>query len=152
MPAVGAGMSDEDIATVVNYVRQAWGNAAPAPAGGGKVATLRAATLTALNAAGECPPVSQPQIAAAVADPKTGLADLLKGTNLTNVLQNVDQMIVKVKAAAPHADQADIINNLTYAYCPVIKQDPTAAGPQKAVQLGNFSDRVYSALKTNGHE
>ncbi len=44
MPAVGAGMTDKDIAEVTNYVRQAWGNAAPATAGGEMVGELRKST------------------------------------------------------------------------------------------------------------
>ena len=37
MPAVGAGMTDQQIADVTNYIRQSWGNEAPPNAGPGMV-------------------------------------------------------------------------------------------------------------------
>ena len=152
MPAVGAGMADQDIADAVNYVRQAWGNTAPATAGGGMAGELRKSTATVLNLGGACPKLDQPQIAAAVNDPKTGIEDTLRGINLENVLQSVDKILVKLKGVAPQADRAAIVNNLTYAYCPVIKQDASVQGPQKVTQFDNFSVRVYSALKTGGKD
>ena len=38
MPAVGAGMTDDEIVAAVDYVRQAWGNGAPVSEGPGTVA------------------------------------------------------------------------------------------------------------------
>jgi mono/diheme cytochrome c family protein len=49
MPAVGRGMTDQQIADVTNYVRQAWGNQAPPTAGGGTVGALRATSFTAMS-------------------------------------------------------------------------------------------------------
>jgi hypothetical protein len=145
-------MTDQQIADVTNYVRQAWGNAAPATAGGGLVGNLRSTSLGVMNPGPTCPAVQPQSIAAAVADPKTGISSALQGMNLTNVLQTVDTIIPKVKAAAPQAQQADIVNGLTEAYCPIIRQDAQVPAPQKVIQLDNFSERLYSALKTNGKE
>nr|WP_294549348.1 cytochrome c [uncultured Rhodopila sp.] len=152
MPAVGAGMTDQDIADVVNYVRQAWGNSAPATAGGGMVGDMRPLTGTAMNLGGDCPKIDQPDIAAVVNDPKSGIADALHGLTLVNVEQTAEQIVLKVKAAAPHAQQADIVNSLTAAYCPVIKQDSQVQGVQKVIQFNNFSDQVYSVLTSKGKE
>jgi mono/diheme cytochrome c family protein len=44
MPAVGAGMSDQDVADAANHVRSAWGNSAPGSTGAGSVAALRQQT------------------------------------------------------------------------------------------------------------
>jgi mono/diheme cytochrome c family protein len=44
MPAVGAELTDQDVADIVNYVRTAWGNSAPANAQAGDVGTLRSTT------------------------------------------------------------------------------------------------------------
>jgi mono/diheme cytochrome c family protein len=152
MPAVGAGMSDQDIADVVNYVRQAWGNSAPATAGGGMVGDLRKVTSTAMNLRGDCPKIDQPDIAGVVNDPKSGISDALHGLTLVNVEQTAEQIVPKVKAAAPHAQQADIVNSLTAAYCPLIKQDAQVQGAQKVVLFNNFSDQVYSVLTSKGKE
>ena len=48
MPAIGAGMTDQQIADVTNYVRQAWGNKAPPNAGPGLAGDLRKSTIKAL--------------------------------------------------------------------------------------------------------
>jgi mono/diheme cytochrome c family protein len=152
MPAVGAGMSDQDVADVVNYVRQAWGNSAPATAGGGMVGDLRLATRTMMNLGGDCPKIGQPDIAAVVNDPKSGIGEALRGLTLVNVGQTAGQIVSKVKAAAPHAQQADIVNALTAAYCPVIRQDDRVPGAQKVVQFNTFSDQVYTALTSGGKE
>ncbi len=152
MPAVGAGMSDQDVADVVNYLRQAWGNSAPATAGGGMVGDLRKVTATAMNLGGDCPKIDQPEIAAVVNDPKSGIGDALRGLTLVNVEQTAEQIVPKVKAAAPNAQQADIVNSLTAAYCPVIKQDDRVQGAQKVIQFNNFSDQVYSVLTSKGKE
>jgi mono/diheme cytochrome c family protein len=152
MPAIGAGMTDQEVADVTNYVRQAWGNAAPATAGGGMVGDLRKQTSTAMNLRGECPKIEQPEIAAVVADPKSGIGDALRGLTLVNVEQTAEQIVPKVKAAAPHAQQADIVNGLTNAYCPIIKQDPQVTGAQRVIQFNNFSDQVYSVLTSKGRE
>ncbi len=57
MPAVGAEMSDGQVAAAADYVRSAWGNAAPAGAQPGQVAEIRdhTQTLLAANLDGSCP-------------------------------------------------------------------------------------------------
>ena len=152
MPAVGASMSDRQVADVTNYIRQAWGNKAPPNAGPGTVAHLRKSTVKVNYGgnAGPCPPVEPPAIATAVSDPN--IKDALQNTNAANVLQSVEQILPKVKSAAPQAQQADIVNGLTLAYCPVVRQDKSIPEPQKVTQLDQFSERVYSELKSNGKE
>ena len=154
MPAVASGMSDQDVADVVNYVRQSWGNQAPPNAGAGTVGTLRPKTFTAMNfgPGGECPTVVQPELAPVIADPKSGITDALKAMTQETVLQTAQTVVQKVKAAAPKAQQSDIVNSLTIAYCPIIKQDANVPAAQKVAQLDQFSERVYSEVKTGGKE
>jgi mono/diheme cytochrome c family protein len=154
MPAIGVGMSDEQVADVTNYVRQAWGNTAPPNAGGGMVGDLRQSTVTSLYGprTGECPAISSPDIAKAVSDAHTGIGDKLRAMTQSNVLETVDAILPKVKAAAPHAEQADIVNGLTVAYCPIVRQDKNLSYQQQVAQLDQFSERVYSELKSNGKD
>jgi mono/diheme cytochrome c family protein len=154
MPAIGAGMTDQQIADVTNYVRQAWGNTAPPTAGPGMVGDLRKSTVEALygGTTAECPQISQPDIAAGVSDPKAGIAKALRAMTLANVLQTTEEIVPKLKAAAPNASQADIVNGLTLAYCPIVRQDPNIPEQRKVTQLDEFSERVYSYLRSNGKE
>ncbi len=105
-----------------------------------------------MNLQAGCPKVEPKEVAAAVDDPRTGIGDALKGITLANVLQTVDQIVPKVRAAAPNVAQADVVNGLSAAYCPVITADTSATGPQKAIEFNNFSVRVYSALRSNGKD
>ena len=53
MPAVGAGMTDQEIAEVTDYVRSAWGNKAPAISERGLVSRVREHTTASLLAPGK---------------------------------------------------------------------------------------------------
>ena len=154
MPAVAAGMSDQDISEVVNYIRQSWGNQAPPNAGPGTVGKLRPQTFTAMNIGpdGHCGTVVQPELAPVINDPKSGINDALRAMTLENVLQTAQSVVQKVKTAAPNAQQADIVNSLTLAYCPIIQADANVPANQKVAQLDHFSERVYSEVKTGGKE
>jgi mono/diheme cytochrome c family protein len=152
MPGVGVGMTDQQVADVTNYVRQSWGNAAPATAGAGMVGTLRAETHTLWNATipSGCPALAQPEVAKAVADPSTGIAALLQQTNLVNMVPNVDAILGKIEAAAPGVKQNDLVNALTIAYCPVVLRDPKLPFIEKRVQLDQFGERVYTQIVSHG--
>ena len=153
MPGVGSRMSDREIADVSNFVRQAWSNQAPANATPLLVSLLRRDTSTLL--AGKrpdgCPSMDeQPAMKQVVDNKSNGVDALLADTHATNLLQNINALIVKVRAAAPTAEQADIVNGLTYAYCPVVAEDNSVAPDQRAWQLTHFADRLYVQLTTNG--
>ena len=154
MPAAGEGMTDRQVADVVNYVRQAWGNTAPPNAGGGMVADLRGRTPATFfgQTSGPCPPPAPADVAAAVSDPKLDIANRLHAITEGNILQIAEQAVTTLKAAVPHASQADIVNGLAAAYCPIVRQDTTLSGRQKVERLDEFSERVYSELVSNGKE
>jgi hypothetical protein len=150
MPAVGAAMTDQEVADVVNYVRQSWGNNAPATVGPGAVADLRKRTHTLLagNAEGGCPPVGSPDLANAVQRPDVSAA--LQKITLGTMLQQIDGILPEIKAAAGRASDDDIVNGLTAAYCPVAMQDATLPPAERPIQLGTFAQLVYGQLKTKG--
>ena len=150
MPAVGTGMTDQEVADATNYVRAAWSNNAPATVGPGEVGDLRKRTATYLSGTlpGGCPTVVQPEMAKIVGDP--AVQTLLQGTTAQNVLQTVDQLIAKVKSAGPHIAQADIVNSLTIAYCPIVMKDSALNPGQRLSALNQFGERVYTQLTQKG--
>jgi hypothetical protein len=78
---------------------------------------------------------------------------ILASTNEENVLQNADALIEKIRAGAPKAAQADIINSLMLGYCPVVAADktlPTQA--QKSERLDEFAERVYTQIASGGRD
>jgi mono/diheme cytochrome c family protein len=152
MPALGAGMTDAQIAAVANYVRTAWGNGAPPTAEPGMVARLRGEThtLMAVNGTQGCPGVKDPDLAKAVSGPQNPITAQLQGITDANLLQSVDAIIPKLKAAAPHAPTQDLVNGLTAAYCPILLADTGLTEPQRAARLGSFSEILYGQLTRAG--
>ncbi|HEX2940785.1 MAG TPA: cytochrome c [Rhodopila sp.] len=154
MPAIGAGMTDQQVADVVNYVRQAWENKAPPTAGAQYVAKLRPKTFTAMNIGpdGHCPTVVQKQLAPIINDPKSGVTAALRAMTNETVLQTAHDLVAKVKAEAPDAKRSDIVNSLTIAYCPVVDGNNSLSWADKVATLDNFSERVYSELQSHEKE
>jgi len=153
MPAIGVRMTDQEVADATNYVREAWGNGAPANAGPGLVGTLRKDTQTTLafNAPGGCPKIADQATASVIGSPK--VQGILKSTTEENLLQNADELIGMVRVGAPKADQSAIINSLTLGYCPVVAADktrPTQA--QKSELLDEFAERIYTQIASNGRD
>jgi mono/diheme cytochrome c family protein len=144
MPAVGAAISDQDIADVANYVRNAWGNDAPASAQAGDVGALRGQTQTLLaaNLADTCGP-TQPAVAPLLqGDIATGLRTVNQG----DLLQVIDTLLPKVKQAEPALAPEATVNDLTAAYCRILASGPPLTTPEKAVRIGNFSSLVWGQL------
>ena len=155
MPGVGSEMSDKEISDVSNYVRQAWTNKAPANATPLLVSVLRKDTATLLNGKrpNGCPASDEapPGVTQMVADQSNGIGALLSATHATNMLQNVNAIVAKIKTAAPGLEQADIVNGLTIAYCPIVESDDTVSPDQKPWQLTHFAQRLYVQLTTDGN-
>ena len=152
MPAVGNGMTDQEVADVVNYVRAAWSNAAPATTGPGEVGTIRQQTQTLLNGKlpGGCPTVAQADMAKIIADPAT--QKLLRDANAGNLLQTANQLVAKVKAAGPNIAQADIVNSLTIAYCPIVHAATAQNPAQGLAQLNQFAAQLYTQVNQKGKD
>ncbi|CAN5766061.1 hypothetical protein BH11PSE8_BH11PSE8_12970 [soil metagenome] len=148
MPAVGAGMSDQEVADAANYVRQSWRNAAPPTAMPGMVAALRKETDTLMNGAPVhgCPAIAQAAIAAAISDTRNGVAKQLAHIDRATMWQAAAHLGTMVARAVPEASPADVVNGLTAAYCAVVRDDASLDTNAKALQLGQFSQLVYMAV------
>ncbi len=145
MPAIGAAMTDREIADAVDHVRTSWGNKAPAETQTGLVADLRARThsLLAGNLPDGCPPIGDPKLAAALQAP--ALRQQFAGIDLGNMLERVDAILPRAEETGAAGDA--IVNAMTAAYCPTLAGVPAA---DRAVLLGNFSVLAYGQLKQAG--
>ena len=145
MPAVGAGMTDREVADVTDYIRNAWGNNAPVIAERGIVTTARAATQTMLAGTAPCAEIAQPEVAKAIAD--AGSAESLKGLAPDNFVPVIDSLLPKVKAAAGGAKDDDIVNGLTTVFCQTARHDPAHGKIGWHAVIGSFSSVVYSQIR-----
>jgi mono/diheme cytochrome c family protein len=151
MPAIGARMTDQEVADATNYVRAAWGNGAPATAGAGAVGNLRKVTQTlmAMNLPDGCPKIADAAMSKVIAEPD--VQQILAKTYDQNVLENANTLLRKVKAGVPQAKQADIINALTLGYCPVVAGNTSlTTTPQKSQMLDEFAVRLYTEATNKG--
>ena len=146
MPASGAIVSDQDIADIVNYVRTAWGNGAPANAEPGMVEKLRATSMTLMSsttASGCVPPAGDTAIAKI---DKAAVQAELKGVKMQDMLQHIVVLLPKVQASAPDAKEDGIINAMMDAYCPIALADESVPPAGRTALIGSFGSLVYSQI------
>ena len=142
MPAVGANLSDEDIGRIADYVRNRFGNAAPAYSGPDKIAKLRETTHTVMAPASaedcgksDSPPVSLASVEGSKGSQETPAVDALLATLKPALAKSVDAVVA----------------DLTKAYCRA-SFDESASSKQRAERIGQFAVLLYSrahALATN---
>ena len=148
MPAAGAALSDQTVAEIVNYVRTAWGNSAPANAEPGAVGKVRAdpETATLMLPVKQCtPPKADTALAKGIET--AGLRDALAGIKMPDMLQQIDGILPKVKASDPTAKNDDIVNAMIEAYCPIALADSTVAPQDRPALIGSFGGLVYGQLR-----
>ena len=55
-----------------------------------------------------------------------------------------------MKKVSPDLPQADIVNGLTIAYCPIANADTTLDESSRHWAMTHFAERVYVQLTTKG--
>ncbi|WP_077001898.1 cytochrome c [Variovorax sp. KK3] len=147
MPAIGAGMSDQEIADVTNYVRQAWNNSAPATAQAGMVADARRNADTLMSAGGVsgCPKVDTPSLGKAFESQRAAIRTQLAGMTDATMPAQAQRLVAQLRARAPRADNAELINGLAQAYCSAMRDDRKIEANEKSLRLGRFSQLVFMA-------
>ena len=144
MPGFSTALGSAQIADIANYVRTAWSNAAPATATTSMVDDLAKKTPTMLSGTSDCPPVGPKPLAASVE--QGGVGPLLHEITPANMLEKIDAIVAKVKDAKLDVSQADLVNGLTAAYCPVVGTDTSLARESQVRQLQRFATLLYSQL------
>ncbi len=150
MLAIGAGMSDADIADVANYVRKSWGNNAPATASAENVRAVRPTVDTLMS--GErvtgCPAVAPDALARLVAQAPVH-AKLAAITDAT-LAQETPALVAQVRRTLPTLTTSQVVNGLAAAYCPIVRGDAQLDANARALRIGHFSELVYTQLNSNG--
>jgi mono/diheme cytochrome c family protein len=146
MPGFAQLIPSADIAGIANYVRDAFGNKAPANATTRLVDELGRTTSTMWSGTGDCAPVA-PALATAL---KTaGLDDALHNINAGNMIEHIDGILPKLHAADATLGQADEVNGLTAAYCPIVMGETSLDHRARILLLQQFGTLVYSRLTSH---
>lgn len=151
MPSFAGALSNEEIASVTNYVRTNWGNTGPRDASLDGVAQVRKMTQGYLSGtAPECPlPEISQEAYKAATDPRNGILDILRAIDPATVFEKVDQAVAKLRQVLPNVPNADIINGLYDAECQVLAQRNDVSLPTRRWQLNRLADVVYVQLNPN---
>lgn len=148
MPAIGASMSDQQVADVTNFMRNSFGNAAPGTAESGMVAGLRPQTRTVLTGNPEAGCPGAPGGAVARAMNAGSVTTKLAAMTDINTLQVIDGLAPGLRAAAGNTSIDEIVNAMTDAYCGTLKARKMTPAA-RAEALGNFSVLSYSQLNAS---
>ncbi len=130
-------LNDDQISDVVNYVRTAWGNNAPANATPWSVGNWRknADGQTAGPAAMLCPDLAKDVIAPALKNPPDALRQAA-GDN-----GKMSRLVNDYRAARPGASKAEVIEALSTAYCRTVTTDKISQARMGA-DIADFAQRV----------
>jgi mono/diheme cytochrome c family protein len=151
MPGFATLLSPQQISDVANYVRTEWGNNAPATATPDMVGPLLPKTQSIMAATHWCGPAGTTALDKAIHDPANGIEADMHNINPDNELKQVNAIVKKVQQVAPQASQADVVNRLTAAYCPMIEENKAIQAKLWAPTLDQFSVLTYTEL-TKGED
>ncbi len=146
MPPFSPKLTNQEIADVVNYVRNSWGNYAPATATPDKVAAIRA-SLNAPSAedgsrptsAFECPDTSNLQI-------KPATMNLIRYATPGEFGNRIGVVIAELKRNNPGMDDTQIVDNVSAAYCPILKAESGLADSERHDRMASFIAKLQSQL------
>jgi len=143
MPSFAAGLSDQQIADVANYVRTTWGNNATADATPADVMKDRAIAVVppmATKAADlfGCPHVSGSGGAAALTDPGNGLMSMYTDATPETLPNRTRALVAALRAADDTITAAELTNDLIAAYCPVVADQAGLSHDEKMTALQDF--------------
>ena len=144
MPGLVRALPPGDIAQIVNYVRIAWGNKAPANATPEMVGELTKTTKTMLSGTASCAPVGPAPVAAAI--DKSAAAPMLQQINAGNMLERINAILPKIHSADASIPQADLVNGLTAAYCPIVMGKTDLPPITRVQELQRFSMLVFTGI------
>lgn len=151
MPAFGGQFDDQQIADVVNFVRTNWGNDASADATADMVKRLRG-EVTPTGPASQaargfgCPAVSASGSQDAIPLPAQDIINGFAGVTDAEMANRVGEVLRLVKAANPGAQDADIVDEMVAAYCPVVAADADLTVAEKHARINTFLKEVSSQL------
>jgi len=144
MPGYATSLTSGQVAEIANYVRISWGNGAPPNATPGAVDALAKQTRTMMAGTGECAPPGPPALAQAMAAPD--VQTRLHAIGAANMLEQIDAILPKLRAADAQMPQADLVNGLVAAYCPIARADTSGTNGTPTQLLQRFAMLVYSQI------
>ncbi len=145
MPSFAGTLTDQEIADVVNYVRNSWGNYAPANATPDLVASIRSdlklpsADGSRPSTAFTCPDTSDLQISQAT-------INLMRYATPGELGNRVGIIVAQLKRQHPDMDNTQIVDNVAAAYCPILKAEDGLSDAVRSDRMASFLAKLQSHL------
>jgi cytochrome c553 len=148
MPSFAGALSNGEMAAIANYVRTAWGNAAPADATPALVGSLRSIAGPGVTGAGgtnaararNCPKVGPSLIGGTLATADE--ADLLASATDGDLMNRMTSVIQQLRTDNPDAGVTELANAMFAAYCPAVANNPQLSASERSATLAQFNRRV----------
>jgi mono/diheme cytochrome c family protein len=152
MPSFAGALSNGEMAAIANYVRTAWGNAAPADATPALVGSLRSIAGPDVTGAGgtnaararNCPKVGPSLIGGTLATADE--ADLLASATDGDLMNRMTSVIQQLRTDNPDAGVTELANAMFAAYCPAVANNPRLSASERSATLAQFNRRVGAIL------
>ncbi len=143
MPSFAAGLSDQEVAAVANYVRAAWANNASASANPHDVMVARGTAVVPPMADMSsdrfgCPQVSATGGNAALTDPGNNLLDIYTGATPETLPNRTRALVAALQQNDSSISPAALTNDLVAAYCPVVARQAGLSRSAKEQALQDF--------------
>ncbi len=145
MPSFAGTLTDQQIADVVNYVRNSWGNYAPANATPDLVASIRqkmnlpGADGSAPSTAFTCPDNTNLQISPAT-------LNLIRYSTPDEIGARLGIVLAQLKRQHPDMGRAELVDNVSAAYCPVLQADTGLTDQDRSQMMASFLAKLDSHL------
>ena len=149
MAAVGADMTDDDVADTATFVRQHFGDPAAPTVAPAIVAAMRESIDTPMNAsrAASCTPVPPGPITVGMNQPLAGIPAAVATLDPKNPWPRLLLLAGRVDHYIPTASLAERTNVLTGIYCKVLLRNAAADRATRATMLGAFSQQMYNSIR-----
>jgi mono/diheme cytochrome c family protein len=148
MPGFATVLTPQQIADVANYVRTSWGNGAPATATADMVTTIAPRARSMLAGTAPCLSTNDSKLGHAVSDSSGPVQAAMHEVTDATLLPEVKKMVESVRHTVPDAQGADIVNQLTAAYCPIVFNNHAIAPALRGPSLDAFASLVYTEVAT----
>jgi hypothetical protein len=63
-----------------------------------------------------------------------------------DLLNRIDELATRLRAKHPDVDEAELVNYLVTAYCPVVAQMDGLSEAEKTARLDQFSEQAFTAV------
>ncbi len=149
MPSFAGALTDANIADIVNYVRTAWKDKAPANATPQIVAGLRAASNVGAGGTEaardfDCPQVGSGVLPGALAT--AAQANFLGGGDGAFLKQRIVEMVAQLRQQQPGISDAQLSDTMNAAFCPAVANRADLSTSAKRAMLVRLNTLVQDQI------